>query len=178
MKYTVLQPITLELVDQEWEKTKITHDRHTARAIVVDQQGYFYFVRCQRNDIFGTATTIETSGGGVEPQEQIEGTVLRELEEELGLQCRILCPIGLVSDYYNVIQRHNLNHYFLCEVKAKTNRHLTQAEQEEFHLTTMRLSAQEVIQEYHRCMVSPLGRLIAQRELPIFDRALEILGRK
>ena len=59
--------ITVELRDEEWPFDYIDHDRVIARAIVFDDDGYFYFVRAERDDIFGRATLIETSGGGVVP---------------------------------------------------------------------------------------------------------------
>ena len=36
--------------------------------------GYFYFVRVERDDEFGNATLIETSGGGVETDDD-ENTI-------------------------------------------------------------------------------------------------------
>ena len=40
----------------------------------------------------------------------------RELKEELGADVEVVCKIGVVSDYYNLIHRHNINNYFLCRV--------------------------------------------------------------
>lgn len=51
--------------DTEWKYDYIDHDRNIARAIVYDENGYFYFVRAKRDDDFGKATLIETAGGGV-----------------------------------------------------------------------------------------------------------------
>ena len=60
------EEITLELQDTEWRLEYIDHDRLIARAIVFDDDGFFYFVRAERDDDFGKAILIETSGGGVE----------------------------------------------------------------------------------------------------------------
>ncbi|MDE6681306.1 MAG: NUDIX hydrolase, partial [Muribaculaceae bacterium] len=98
--------LNLELEDREWELNYIDHDREIVRAIVVDNAGYFYFVRATRDDDFGNITIIETSGGGVEPNENLEQAIKRELKEELGAEVEILCKIGVVSDYYNLIHRH------------------------------------------------------------------------
>ena len=61
-----LEQINLELTDGEWPYEYTDHDRQIVRAIVYDDEGYFYFVRADRDDDFGRAVIIETSGGGVE----------------------------------------------------------------------------------------------------------------
>ena len=54
----------LELRDEEWPYEYTDHDRIIARAIIFDDDGFFYFVRAERDDDFGRATLIETSGRG------------------------------------------------------------------------------------------------------------------
>ena len=110
--------IRIELQDTKWPLDYIDHDREIARAIVFDETGTFYFVRAERDDDFGKATLIETSGGGVEPGEDLVTAIQRELKEELGVSVEVLYKIGVVSDYYNLIHRHNINNYFLCKVKS------------------------------------------------------------
>ena len=105
--------LRIELEDKEWKYDYIDHDRNIVRAIVFDNEGYYYFVRAYRNDDFGKATLIEISGGGVEADEELEAAIRRELSEELGVEVDIICKIGVVSDYYNLIHRHYLNsNYF------------------------------------------------------------------
>ena len=70
-----------ELQDTEWPLDYIDHDRRIARAIVYDDDGYFYFVRAERDDDFGRATLIETAGGGVEADEDLDSAIKRELKE-------------------------------------------------------------------------------------------------
>ena len=110
--------IKIELQDTQWKKEYIDHDRNIVRAIVYDENRMFYFVRAVRDDEFGKATLIETSGGGVENGEDLITAVQRELKEELGVYVDVVCKIGIVSDYYNLIHRHNINNYFLCKIKS------------------------------------------------------------
>lgn len=110
--------LNLKLQDTQWPKTYIDHDRQIVRAIVVDDEQNFYFVKVQRDDDFGKGTFIETSGGGVEAGEDLTTALKRELKEELGANVDILCKIGVVSDYYNLIHRHNINNYFPLIVKS------------------------------------------------------------
>ena len=169
------EELYLEFRDTEWPDIGVDHDRLIARAIVVDDGGSFYFVRATRDDEFGKATLIETSGGGVEPGEEPSRAILRELREELGVEAEVLRKIGIVSDYYNLIRRHNINRYYLCRAVSFGKKHLTPDEIEEFHLSTLRLSYEEAVREYETRACTPLGRLIAQRELPILRRARELL---
>lgn len=165
----------LELQDSEWKFEYIDHDRQIVRAIVFDESGYFYFVRATRNDDFGKATLIETSGGGVESGEELTKAIRRELKEELGAEIDIICKIGVVSDYYNLIHRHNINNYYLCKVSSFGEKNLTQDEIECYHLSTLKMTFEEAVKEYEKCSNTKLGRLVANRELPILQRAKEII---
>ena len=171
------EELRLELEDGEWPLTYTDHDRQIVRAIVFDDEGWFYFVRAHRDDDFGKATLIETSGGGVETGEDLLSAVRRELGEELGALVEVLCKIGVVSDYYNLIHRHNVNHYYLCRALSFGEKHLMPDEISDFHLSTLRLTADEAETEYRRRACTPIGRLIAARELPVLRRAREIVGR-
>ncbi len=167
--------IYLELQDKEWPYDYIDHDRNIVRAIVLDNEGYFYFIRANRDDIFGKATMIETSGGGVEEGEDLIEALNRELKEELGTQVDILCKIGTVSDYYNILHRHNISNYYLCKIKSFGDKNLTEAEKNIFHISTLKLTYEEAIKEYKDCANTKIGRLVANRELPILYRAKEII---
>ncbi len=170
-----LQQLNLELYDTQWPLTYTDHDRQIVRAIVIDDAGWYFFVRAGRDDDFGKATLIETSGGGVEPGENLREAIHRELREELGAEVEILCKLGVVSDYYNLIHRHNINHYYLCKAVSFGSRHLTEQEIENYHLSTLKLRYEEAVCEYELRADSKLGRLIANRELPVLRKAREWL---
>lgn len=167
-----------ELKDNEWQFTYTDHDRDIVRAIVFDEQGYFYFVRAVRDDDFGKATLIETSGGGVEAGEDHVTAIKRELSEELGVTADVVCKLGVVSDYYNLIHRHNINNYYLCKVTGFGDKHLTKDEVECFHLSTLKMTYEQALAEYERCSDSKLGRLIKNRELPVLRFAKSVLDKK
>ena len=167
----------INLQDDQWEFDYIDHDRTVVRAIVFDEEDKFYFVRAVRDDDFGKATLIETSGGGVEENEELLDAIKRELKEELGVEVDVVCKIGVVSDYYNLIHRHNINNYFLCKVKSFGDKKLTKEKMDDFHLSTLRLSYEEACKEYEYRANTKLGKLISNRELPILHRAKEILDK-
>ena len=169
------EELLLNLEDNEWPLTTIDHDRLIARAIVIDDEENFYFVRANRDDDFGKATLIETAGGGVEAGEDLNTAIRRELKEELGVDVGVISKIGVVSDYYNLIHRHNINNYFLCRIVSFGEKHLTKDEIEDFHLSTLKLKYEEALAEYERCRCTSLGRLVANREVPVLKKAKELL---
>ena len=166
----------LELKDREFPFTYTDHDREIVRGIVFDEEKNFYFVRIHRDDSFGKATLIETSGGGVEKGEDLETAMQRELKEELGAEVEILREIGIVSDYYNLIHRHNINHYFLCKALFFGEKNLMPYEIRDFRMESLKLSYEEAIKEYKKCSDTKLGRLIARREVPVLEEAKKILS--
>lgn len=170
-----MKELNLQLQDDEWPLTYIDHDRKIVRAIVIDDQENYYFVRAKRDDEFGKATLIETSGGGVEAGEDLETALKREFKEELGAEVEIIHKIGVVSDYYNLIHRHNINNYYLCKVKSFGNKHLTEQEIDDFHLSTLKMSYEQAIAEYEKCAETKVGKLIAARELPVLKYAKKLI---
>ena len=169
------EELRLELQDTQWPFNGTDHERTVARAIVFDDEGFFYFVRVDRDDEFGCCRLIESSGGGAEAGEEPADAVRRELREELGAEVELICKLGTVNDHYNLIRRRNLNHYFLCRVLSFGEKKLTEDEKSRFRLSTLKLCYEDAAREYERCSRSKLGALIAARELPVLRRAKELL---
>ena len=168
----------LELTDNEWPLAGIDHDRMIVRAILFDDAGMLHFIRARRDDGFGCSTLIETSGGGVEPDEDLGEALMRELDEELGAKVEVLCKIGIVDDYYNLIHRHNINNYYLCRATSFGEKNLTEDEIKCYHLSTLKLTYDEAVAEYERCRCTRVGRLVYNREMPVLKAAKAILDGK
>ena len=170
-----IKELNLCLKDTSYKYTKITHDREIVRAIVIDSSNNFYFVNPKRDDDFGKLDFIETSGGGVENSEDFESALMRELKEELGFEVEIICSLGIVSDYYNLICRHNINHYYLCRITKKVDKHLTYDEINSFHLKTHICTYEDALAFYEKNKDTKLGRLIYNREVPILKYAKKVI---
>ncbi|MBO7639707.1 MAG: NUDIX hydrolase [Treponema sp.] len=171
----MMEELYLEHKDTEWPLESINHDRNVVRAITYDEDGFFYFVRVDRDDLFGKAKHIETVGSGVEEGEDLEEALRCELKEELGASIDIIAKIGVVSDFYNVIHRHNITNYYLCKVTSFGKTEMTPEEINEFHLTRAKLTYEEAVNEYERCNDTKIGRLICRRELPVLKRAHDLM---
>ena len=165
----------LDLHDNEWPFSYIDHDRPAARGIVYDDEGWFYFAKSIRKDVFGEVTNIETSGGGIDEGETPEEAIVRELKEELGAEVDVIRKLGVASDYVNVIHRHNINHYFLCKIKSFGDRDLTESEIKSYHLSTKKYRYEEALAAYGKCSNCKIGRLIAARDVPALVYAREFL---
>lgn len=172
---TVLPELRISLSDNQWPFEYTDHDRNIVRAVVYDELGYFYFVQSDRDDDFGKGVFIETSGGGVEKDEDLISALLRELREELGIGAEIICKLGVVDDYYNLIHRHNINNYYLCKAISFGEKSLTRDEIESFHLSTVKLKLSEALYRYEQSCDKKLGRLLNAREVPILHHAQKII---
>lgn len=68
-----------------------------------------------------------------------------------------------------------MNNYFLCRVESFGDKNLTEDEVNSFHLSTLRLSYEEAVKEYEYRANTRLGKLVANRELPVLHRAKELI---
>lgn len=68
-----------------------------------------------------------------------------------------------------------MNNYFLCRVESFGDKNLTEDAVNSFHLPTLRLSYEEAVKEYEYRANTRLGKLVANRELPVLHRAKELI---
>ena len=165
--------IELHLEDNEFENTGITHTRGVARGVVIDNDK-IVILRVKRNDEFGNASYLETSGGGIDDGETPEIAVLREIDEELGVKGEIITKLGIIDDYYNKIKRHNINHYYLIKVVGKTRIHHV-SKGDSLIDGILKLNFDEIFDEYKNNRRKKITRLVYNREEPILKEAYRYL---
>lgn len=167
--------LDLHLEDTMWEKPKLYKERLISRAVIFDGNSLI-FASIDRDDEFATMKYVETSGGGVQKGESLEEALHREVQEELGLEIEIVSYLGLVRDYYNLIGRKNLNHYFLARKVGTLEKHLQEDEERLFHLRKAELSYEDALKIYEKNRGQKLGFLLYQREVPVLKEAQRIIA--
>lgn len=160
--------IVLKLFDEEYPVKGTKHDRKIVRAFLMNEEGLFCLHHLIRDDVFGYGDYYETPGGGVEEGESLEDALARECFEETGYEIRILDEIGIVDDYYNLINRHNLNHYYLCKISGGNGEPHFASYGDSFIESTSFLSLDEIIELYEKTSDKGVPGLVKRRELPLW----------
>ena len=159
----------LNFKDFIYQDLGVTHERVIVRAVLLDENNKIILEHLIRDDGFGESNYVETPGGGVNESETLENALIREIKEELGLESEIICPLEIVKDYYNLIHRCNINHYYLAKVIGKCESSLEELEKK-IIVGTYVLDIDEAINKMEN-NAGDLGKLVRQRELPILKLA-------
>jgi 8-oxo-dGTP pyrophosphatase MutT (NUDIX family) len=163
-----------ELQDDQYPYEYIDHTRPCARGVIVNEKGEIALNKLNFTDIFGLRDYYELPGGGVNMGEDTRDAFLRESEEEVGYRVAILDEIGEVSDYYNLIHRHNRNYYFLARAETYVGQRLEDKEIK-FIEKLVWLPIEDAIARYEAMSDTMISGLVKRRELPILHLARELL---
>ena len=140
----------------------------------MNENGEIAFNKVSGKDIFGDRNYYETPGGGVHKNETTKKALFREVKEETGYQCEVICPIGIVDDYYNLIHRHNRNFYYLCKTTIFVGKKLDEYEKSMLE-EVIWMDIDTAIEAFKNMTDSPIARLVKNRELPILMKVKELL---
>lgn len=163
-----------KLKDTEYEDIGHDHIRKVARGVVLNDKNEVALIKLHGQDIFGDRNYYETPGGGVKKYERIKKAVEREVEEELGLKCKVIKELGIVEDFYNLLKRKNINYYFLLKVYGKGSYHREPFEKKFFEKVVWS-SIDQAISLMESNPNQKLGLLVKNRELPILKIAKQII---
>lgn len=163
--------LLLTLEDNQYPRQKITHKRKIVRAILIDEHFHLALTKIKADDMFGHRDYYELPGGGLKKIETHRRALKRELKEELGAEINNqFVPLGRVVDYYNLIQRKNDQHYYICFLKSLGENHLEKRESELIEKIVW-VNIDEAISLYETMQNELVGALVKQRELPILKLA-------
>ena len=166
-----------KFIDDQYMFKGVTHTREIVRAILLDENDNVCLEYLLDDDGFGPRDYYETPGGGIKPGEDHIKALQREIEEEVGYECEVLSFLGEVNDYYNLINRHNHNYYYLVRRGKKVKQHLE--EDEKIRISKIIwVPIDEAISLYKGMQNVLVGRLVKQRELPILELAKTSLQSK
>jgi ADP-ribose pyrophosphatase YjhB (NUDIX family) len=152
--------------DSQFPFRGFSHSRNIVRGLIQREDGRFIFTYIYHQDRFGLRDYLETPGGGVEAGESLETALQREIQEECGLTIHAIRPLGIVEDAYNLIQRHNINHYFYAKVTGEVEKKWTEGEQRMIKAMPW-LTLEEAISRYKQLPNQGIAFLIKQRELQV-----------
>ena len=166
----------LQLQDNQYPYSGFTHKRVVSRAFVFDEAGRIALHRIFRDDQFGRQGYYETPGGGVDEGESPNQAVVRECEEELGLEIEPIEEIGIVNDAYNLIGRENENHFFSAKVIGKTRKHFV-SDGDQLIQETVWVEPSVALELYEKMDDWGVSALVKQRELPMLKALLAAKAR-
>lgn len=166
------------LKDNEFPYKGIKVTRNVVRALVLDENGNvaLHHVYGMMGEEFGLRDYYETPGGGVKDNESFEAALKRECLEELGYEIEIIAEIGEIDDYYNLLERKNLNHYYLCQrVGSQKELHFA-SRGDQLIEKTVWVPFSEAKRLYESHKGAPLALLVFNREYQILLEGEKILN--
>lgn len=161
--------ILYHLIDDQYPYSGIMKTRITCRGVVFNDQGLVALTHLYReNDKFGGRNYYELPGGGKNEGETPLEAAMREMDEELGVRVELVKELGIIHDYYHLIQQENYTHYFLFKVKELTVQHLEPRESQLIDRIEW-VPLKQAIDYYRSFTKTGVGLLVKRRELPILE---------
>ena len=169
--------ISIKLNDNQYPNNGVDHTRKVTRAILLNDKNEVCLLKIFGNDIFGVRDYFETPGGGVDENETFEEALVRELDEEVGVSSSIIMFLGEVVDYYNLIKRKNINHYYLCKIDSYTRIH-HESSGDDLIQSINFYPLEDAIKLYENMSNFGVSFLVKQRELPILKELQRMINEK
>ena len=165
LQFDIDWPIIGIFEDDLYPYNGYDHIRYTARAIIQNQNNEFGFLHLVGEDYFGIRDHLETCGGGIEENESLVDTIIREVKEEMGLdikQCKLL---GSIVDAYNLINRITLSTFFYCKVDSSYTGNFKRTQAEELLIKDIVWLKQEKALERLKISKNNVDLIVQRRDL-------------
>lgn len=164
--------LTLYSEDKAYPARQLKKHRETARGFIVDEEGKLILNLVKRDDVFGNYTYCETPGGGLEDGETPDEALKRECLEELGLEIEILEYLGISSNDYNLLERTEVNHFFLAKAVRKVKEPIRVSKGDDYIDKTVRLSKEEALKAYESQGTEGIPSIVSSREIPVLKKIM------
>ena len=152
-------------MDDMWEYQGIDNVRFTARALAFNDRGELGLLRITGDDYFGHREHYETCGGGLEENESLYDTVIREVREELGYGVREVGYLGEIIDFYNLIKRETHSHFFYVHLNMQDHRKPQLTEEESILFNdVIWLKPDKALDELENNVVGDVGKIVQRRD--------------
>ena len=164
-----------EIIKDEYYKKTGNNSRLriAVRALLENNEHKFAFIHIKGHDDFGNRDHLETPGGGVDQGEGLQEALIRELDEELGAQVKIINEVGYIDIEYNLLNRIDRENYFCCKLENLNHKsHLLDYEKTLFDKIIW-LSYDELIDMLTNYPEVLVGKMIHKREKIVFEYAKE-----
>lgn len=166
--------ILINLIDDQYPSTGIKRIRHNCRGVVFDEQKRIALTHLYKEmDDFGGRNYYELPGGGKKPGETTLEAAIREMEEELGVKVTLVKEIGIIHDFYNLIQQENYSYYYVFKVTGQSVQALEEREKGLIDRIEW-VSLDQAINYYRQFSQNGVGLLVKRRELPILEEVKKI----
>lgn len=170
--------ILYHLVDDQYTFQGVKRVRDSCRAVVFNSEGKIALTHLyKKTDAFGGRNYYELPGGGRKEGENTLEAAIREMREELGVEVELIDEIGIVHDFYNLIEQENYSYYYLFKVTTYTSQHLEEREAGLIDRIDW-LAVDEAIALIEAYDGDGVGLLVKRRELPILKAAKLMLLKK
>jgi len=145
-------------------------ERKAARAIVFDGDGKVALFHATKKHYH------KLPGGGVEAGEDIETALRRELQEEIGCEVDSIREVGMIEEYRNRFELHQLSYCFTANVIGeKGTPHLEEGEIAEGFVTEwMDLDTAIETLENEKGVEDYQGKFIQARDLLFLKKARKV----
>ena len=155
-----------------YPKSEIKRIRKTVRAILVNDKKEIGLIHILGKDKFGDRDHYGTLGGGVNDNEDLITSLIREIKEEAGYTIKNIKPIGKINIEYFILNRIDEGNFFYAEIDEYIGNSLEDYEKEIFDKVEW-FSLSE-IENLYKKEVFNVGKMIHKRDYFMINKVKEL----